>query len=612
VLGVAVAATPNPDLPAAVQAAPAVAAAGAPVLAQGHIMLRRTEAALSPETEAEWQARVNRQLAESEQRSRAYADQLAQDVAARVKAYADAHTDVTAAELKDYARQVARQTVTRADPEVQGAIRQMADQAILSHDGPVEFAISKLVEKRLTSAADDPVAGAITRLADKVASARTSAAAQKLTASTQEELAKLRAENVQLQQQLTAQQQLVSANARAYAEAADAKLTATRQATDAQVAALATTTDAKLAGERATTRMALQTMAAANADTRRLLVATAADIRQELTAYADTQMARVAADTSSTLQKVAENARLDVLDLQAQTGARLAELQRNANRQAALLASAKAAAVEEKLAQTLQTRTTPAEVKALARQELAEATPDIRALALQTLADSQSYIRTVAKGAVTDPDDPAVKEAFQSAARDVITKDDKVVFAIRQEVAHQLRQSGLETGEGGPAGAPATVLGDDVKRPSFITGDDIKVDARDLVVKKPGATNAPQTPGSMMAALTGRQTSLLPARERRDWVDLRKYHVVVHEDGRTLPEMLGLVLKRAEPFTGPWRIKWKISPANNDILTEKFSLDTETTFEEFVGYLAQYLVNDRGVKLTFSLFDRERILVVSD
>jgi hypothetical protein len=72
------------------------------------------------------------------------------------------------------------------------------------------------------------------------------------------------------------------------------------------------------------------------------------------------------------------------------------------------------------------------------------------------------------------------------------------------------------------------------------------------------------------------------------------------------------VMTRAEPFTGPWKIKWKISDENKDILSTKFSLDTETSFDEFVSYLAQYLVNDRGVKITFSLFDRDRVIVISD
>jgi hypothetical protein len=31
-----------------------------------------------------------------------------------------------------------------------------------------------------------------------------------------------------------------------------------------------------------------------------------------------------------------------------------------------------------------------------------------------------------------------------------------------------------------------------------------------------------------------------------------------------------------------------------------------------VNYLATYMVHDRGIKLSFSLFDSERVLVISD
>jgi hypothetical protein len=76
--------------------------------------------------------------------------------------------------------------------------------------------------------------------------------------------------------------------------------------------------------------------------------------------------------------------------------------------------------------------------------------------------------------------------------------------------------------------------------------------------------------------------------------------------------MLEKIIARAEPFTGPWEVRWKLKPENQDLMTEKFSLDAETTFAEFVSYLAQYLLNDRGVKLSFALFDRERVVLVSD
>ena len=97
-----------------------------------------------------------------------------------------------------------------------------------------------------------------------------------------------------------------------------------------------------------------------------------------------------------------------------------------------------------------------------------------------------------------------------------------------------------------------------------------------------------------------------------DWVDLPRYHVVVHEDGRGLNDIMVDVLKRAEPYVGPWKIKWKLKKEHQDVLTEKFSLDAETTFESFVSYLSNYMQSYRGFGLTFNIFEAERIVVVTD
>jgi hypothetical protein len=212
--------------------------------------------------------------------------------------------------------------------------------------------------------------------------------------------------------------------------------------------------------------------------------------------------------------------------------------------------------------------------------------------------------------------------ALADAARDVITKDDKVVFAIRKAVADELQ--GAVTGNT----ADTTKLGPDR---TASAGEDGNLDPNRLRIAQllapgsslpapdaallanisPASGPTPQIVGSQQSwSVSG--TSLMRARNRADWMDIRQYKVVVHEDDQTLENLLGRVLKHAEPFTGPWQVRWKVSESNRDILTEKFSLDAETSFEEFVSYLAQYVVNDRGVKLTFSLFDNERIMVISD
>lgn len=236
-----------------------------------------------------------------------------------------------------------------------------------------------------------------------------------------------------------------------------------------------------------------------------------------------------------------------------------------------------------------------------ARQAVAEAQPGIRALAMQSVQDSKDYIGTVARGAVRDGD-PAMSEALSAAARKVIATDGGVAFAIRKVVEEQLRK--------GDAAASTSV------GMTVLKSDETQINAASLGIgdlKTPYGLN-PQTAGQT-AEVSGSMT-LEPneagAAGRRPRLDLRKYRVVMHADDLTLQQMMEQVINQAAPFTGRWTVKWKVSGENTDILAERFSLDAETTFDNFVNYLSQYMVNERGVKMSFSLFDTERIIVISD
>jgi hypothetical protein len=424
------------------------------------------------------------------------------------------------------------------------------------------------------------------------------------------QLNQMRDENARLQQQLTAQQLLMAESARARDEATQAKLAASETRFDA----LAQTTNTRLEGmaQIADTQNKLNQVQ---------LAALSGEFDNKLHYYATEQLAQAKRDTDAALQKVAKGARLDVLELQKQTATKLAEIRDTANQKAQAMADARAAAVEKKLADALEQKTSPEQARQLAKEQLADAAPEMRALALQTLSDSQDYIKTVAKDAVRD-NDPEVQEALQNAAKNVIAKDNKVVFAMRQAMARQIADEaagkpieGVDATAQNGAGSGATLADTNGTPPAMplgnALGNDVQIDPASLQITAPQA-GASATVPQILASLGGHKTSLLPARSRRDWVDLRKYKVVVHEDGKTLQELMNEVMTRAEPFTGPWKIKWKISDENKDILSTKFSLDTETSFDEFVSYLAQYLVNDRGVKITFSLFDRDRVIVISD
>lgn len=97
-----------------------------------------------------------------------------------------------------------------------------------------------------------------------------------------------------------------------------------------------------------------------------------------------------------------------------------------------------------------------------------------------------------------------------------------------------------------------------------------------------------------------------------DWIDLEDYQVVMHENNSELEDILNNLLKRAEPYVGPWDVKWKLKPENMDILNERFSLDAETSFDAFTSYISNYMKSYRGFGLTFNIFRKERILVVTD
>ncbi len=264
----------------------------------------------------------------------------------------------------------------------------------------------------------------------------------------------------------------------------------------------------------------------------------------------------------------------------------------------------------------------PAQVAAIADRQAAEqvaaAQPafeaSAQALALQTLGNAKPYLQTIARGAVADAD-PAMQQALgQAVERALQQQDSSAAFSMRKAIVDELAAATQG------AISPTTRLGNDLEPAAGPNGTpELALEAARLRLGRLLApTENAVASGPVLASLPAVSSpevagvSLQRARARNDLMNLRDYKVVVHEDGQTLPDILGKIIKRAEPFTGTWQLKWKVSAENSDLLTEKFSLDAETTFGEFVSYLAQYLLNDRGVKLSFSLFDRERVVLVSD
>ncbi len=132
-------------------------------------------------------------------------------------------------------------------------------------------------------------------------------------------------------------------------------------------------------------------------------------------------------------------------------------------------------------------------------------------------------------------------------------------------------------------------------------------------------TSPALTEGPGMAAAQGETpgtVSMVPASEagypRHRWVDLRQFQLVLHVDNMTMADLVTHALEQARPYVGPWDVKWKLKRENEDILYERFSLDVETSFESFAGYLSDFVNTYRGFPLVFQVFEAERLLVISD
>ena len=105
------------------------------------------------------------------------------------------------------------------------------------------------------------------------------------------------------------------------------------------------------------------------------------------------------------------------------------------------------------------------------------------------------------------------------------------------------------------------------------------------------------------------QIAFLPPHE---WIGLKDARLSVHVENKPFEEVIEDALREVLPYTGPWRLQWKISRDNQDVLNERFSLNTETTFGKFITQVAGFMLNHRGLELVFEQFDKDRIIIISD
>lgn len=88
--------------------------------------------------------------------------------------------------------------------------------------------------------------------------------------------------------------------------------------------------------------------------------------------------------------------------------------------------------------------------------------------------------------------------------------------------------------------------------------------------------------------------------------------VVLHAKNQSLEDLLATVLKQAEPRAGVWKADWQLSPQAQRLLKEKWSLTAEASVQQVLAQITQQVQAKHGFKLSFTQFNKSRLLVVTD
>lgn len=101
-------------------------------------------------------------------------------------------------------------------------------------------------------------------------------------------------------------------------------------------------------------------------------------------------------------------------------------------------------------------------------------------------------------------------------------------------------------------------------------------------------------------------------RATTDVATLEAAQLTLHERDRPLKDIIGAILTDLEPQVGQWQLQWELDDENLRIPDERWTVAAESTFNEFLRYVVEKVYDLHGVKLSFKVFDRTRLIVVTD
>ncbi len=95
-------------------------------------------------------------------------------------------------------------------------------------------------------------------------------------------------------------------------------------------------------------------------------------------------------------------------------------------------------------------------------------------------------------------------------------------------------------------------------------------------------------------------------------VALENIRVVLDVSDVTLRDVMTQIVQQAATYTGPWTVKWRLSPENTGVMNERVNLTAEADFGSFCDLLTERVKNMTGTQLFVTAFAGTRVLLVTD
>lgn len=88
--------------------------------------------------------------------------------------------------------------------------------------------------------------------------------------------------------------------------------------------------------------------------------------------------------------------------------------------------------------------------------------------------------------------------------------------------------------------------------------------------------------------------------------------IALNVEDMPLRDVFALIAADVENEVGAWRVSWQLHPKLEHIAQEKWTVTAEATVDEFIAYVAKKVQDAHGIKLSFKMFGKNRVVIISD